>query len=84
MAPASVTPTWMMMVHTYQTHGIFLSDRTLNKLLIIQSDYWDHLDEVQLFDAVFGLTPSLVNPTIDFDTVRDSVAHSITEIIINA
>jgi len=44
---------------------MFLSDRTLNKLLTIQGDFLDHLVEVVLFDDVFGLTPTLIKHTID-------------------
>lgn len=42
----------MMMMHAYRSHGIFLSDRTLNKLLIIQGE--GHGSVERILEEVWG------------------------------
>jgi hypothetical protein len=74
-----MVPAWVAFVQIYRSHGYFISDRTLSKLVRIHSEFLESGDEAALLERILDVAPAIVNATRDFESVRDSIASAVFE-----
>jgi hypothetical protein len=72
-------PAWAAFVQIYRSHGYFISDTTLSKLVRIHSEFLESCDEAALLEGILGVSPVIVNATKSFESVRDSIASGVFE-----
>jgi tetraacyldisaccharide-1-P 4'-kinase len=72
-----MVPAWVAFVQIYRSHGYFISDRTLSRLVAIHHKFLESGDEAALLERILGVAPVIVNATRDFESV--SIASAVFE-----
>jgi hypothetical protein len=74
-----MVPAWVAFVQIYRSHGYFISDTTLSKLVRIHHEFLESGDEAALLERILEVAPVIVNAARDFNSVRDSIASDVFE-----
>jgi predicted aminopeptidase len=66
-----MVPAWVAFVQIYRSHGYFISDTSLSKLVRIQGEFLESCDEEALIESIVKICPG------NDASVKDSIASAV-------